>query len=137
MKKNDVVGKIKVGRFNVEITEDDVLCLLCSAFNGGISYWAILDNAGSEWDTDDDMTLEEKAVDILIRQNKPIVLIDFECDDTRFYLNTKALINGLKIYIESGGKDIVDGKSLDMGQCDSVAADAIFQYAIFGELIYC
>lgn len=111
-----------------EFTEDDLENIMITALEGGIGYWACLDN--SDWNQQPaDMPTSEYAWKIL-RDGGTLHFLDEEDDGAEYFLDLSSLLDGI-------GKCIVnkdwDG---DMDNIDAIVADMIIQYAIFGSVIY-
>lgn len=115
-----------------ELSEQDIIDLIDMALEGGIGYWCCLDNSTEDW-TSIRKEYPEACIDErfyhLLKQNKKIHLIDEE-GETDYYLDMKALLVGIQTAID---RDYWDG---DMDSADAFTGDAIFQCAIFDDLIY-
>ena len=87
--------------------------------------------------------LGEYASEQISRGGKLAVWLDepFEDDKTCYMLDRDKFLAGFKLWVENDGDsydaiDYSDG-SVDCGQIDALCADAIIQYALFGELVFC
>jgi hypothetical protein len=65
----------------------------------------------------------------LLLENKGIRFVDEEDEDKTYELTLQMLLTGVERYINHVG-------STDMDDIDAAAADMIFQYALFGEVVY-
>lgn len=125
-----------VGTATIEIplTERDIETIMVTALEGGIGYWAMLDNTGSLWEEKPkDEPISTWATKILL-DGKSIKLIDEEDDDgherTEHNLTLNMLIKG---YTQNA-KERPHDSSIDDG--DIITADCIVQYALFDEIVY-
>ena len=120
----------------VNVTESDVLDILCSALCGGIGYWAVLDNTSEDFENaPHDETIEETCARLLL-SGKSIRFEDVE-DEHTYELTLDKFVNGIEKAVNDEGFNIVDGYGeLDCCNIDACIADSIIQYAIFGEVIY-
>lgn len=133
MKKFDVVIT-KV----VKVTEEDIDDVMCSAFEGGIGYWACLDNTGEEFENAPDYEPYSETCTKILLKGGVVKLINNE-DGKLYTLNLDKLLNGIKRWVEIGGDvygAVCKDGSLDCGNIDSECADCIIQLALFGEIIY-
>ena len=122
----------------VNVTEEDIDDIMCSAFEGGIGYWACLDNTSEEFENAPDYESYSETCTKILLKGGAVKLIDNE--DWKLYtLNLNRLLYGIVRWVEIGG-DVYgavrkDG-SLDCGNIDSECADCIIQLALFGEIVY-
>lgn len=125
MKKFEVKVEIRV-----ELTHQDIDDIMVAALEGGINYWC--DEAaveGGEY-------LGKYASDQISRGGT-LLLHDTDEDAYR-KLDLEKFLKGFKLWLENGGDEygaIEDGK-VDCCNIDADCADAIIQYALFGEVIY-
>ena len=113
----------------IKVSDKDIDDILCAAFEGGISYWAIKarpknDNFFGASYASDAMT---KGATIII-----------ETDDGQSLELTKdKFMDGLqKAATRCNHLFKMEGDGLDIGYIDANAADVIVQMAVFGEPIY-
>lgn len=112
-----------------EITEEDISDIVITAIEGGIGYWACLDNTGEEFENaPKDEAVSETVARILLN-NGSVTLIDEEDDYARYELTLEKLLNGIEKYAQENG-------GIDMDYLDAIMADMIVQYAIFCEVVY-
>ncbi len=116
----------------MKFSEQDLFDLVCTALNGGISYWAGVDCRTPEWENVKGNGLEEKFFNILLNGGKVTLYDDTEegYDDGQYFIDLESLKDGIRITIEEGQWDG------DMDEHDAETADCVFQNAIFGELVY-
>lgn len=117
------------------LTQQDIDDIMVSALEGGINYWCRRVVVQGNY-------LGEYASDQISRGGALAVWLDepFEDDKTCYVLDCDKFLAGFKLWIENGGDsydaiDYSDG-SVDCGQIDALCADAIIQYALFGEIIF-
>ena len=115
---------------SIWLTEEDITDIIITALEGGIGYWACLDNTGDEFENaPKDEAVSETAARIILN-NGTLVFEDADDYDSqaRYELTLEKLLNGIEKYANENGFDI-DLLDADM-------ADAIVQYAIFCEIVY-
>ena len=115
-----------------ELEEQDIIDLIDMAIEGGIGYWCCLGNDTPEWDAIreeyPDACIDERLYRIL-EKGGSVILIDEE-EDEKHELTMQDLLNGIQNAIIKG---YWDG---DIDSADAESGDAVFQCAIFGDLIY-
>ncbi len=135
--------------FSVEhtLTEGDILDVLTTAIEGGIGYWACLDNACQDWkDARIQWINEHKSeenpdpipcyCDVayqVMKNGKAVILIDEE-EGVEQQLTFEKFLAGCAKYCSWRGKDI--HKMMEESEFDAEDADGIIQFALFGEWIY-
>lgn len=114
-----------------EYTDQDMEDIIVTALEGGIGYWACLNN------TTDDFKDQPKDTPVsewcwhLLKEGKELCFLDAEYpDDAEYHLCLLCLLDGIRKAIFNGNWDG------DMDSLDAIVADAIIQYAIFGDCIY-
>lgn len=123
--------------FAVVVTPEDIDDIMCTALEGGITYWCNRAKVVGDY-------LGEYGHEQIARggELKMHVVEPFDEEDTEWYtLSKEKFMNGLEMYLktQNGGKilDIVDDKlTLDTSCVDANVADYIVQYALFREEIY-
>ena len=123
-----------------ELSEETVRDIITTAIEGGINYWAGLDNSKQEYQ-DAIQRLKQKHEELyyesivieLWNNHDSLTLYDLD-DDTRYTLSKDDFVKGCELYETHTGKSIV--KAFDDSDFDANDADMIFQYAIFGEVIF-
>ena len=121
----------------INLTAEDIEDLVVTALNGGIGYWACLDNTTHEWDSyGEDDYVDSFAAKILMCGNE-LRFIDNEDRETEYVLTLEMLLDGVKRYVEEGYDQYdVFGDEVDMGNCDAEVADMIMQLAMFGDIVF-
>ena len=125
MKKYEVKVEIRV-----ELTQENIDDIMVTALEGGITYWC------SEASPECGELLKEYPSEQSSRGGA-LLLYDFEEEAYR-RLDLEKFLKGFKLWVENGGDEygaIEDGK-VDCCNIDADCADAIIQYALFGEVIY-
>ena len=115
---------------NIIITTNDIDDIMCSALEGGITYWCCRAEVVGDY-------LGEWAHEQIARGGT-LLLHDAEEDEVYELTSTK-LINGIRMAIENG--DYADygwctNGELDTCQIDADVADTIIQYALFDEIMF-
>ena len=111
-------------------TEEDLKDILITALEGGIGYWACLDNTEGAWsEQPENMPTSEYAWKILYDCGT-LHFTDEEDDDAEYALNLADFFKGIGLAIKN--KDW-DG---DMDTLDACVADCIMQYAMIGSVVY-
>lgn len=127
-------------RVDYETLEDIVV----TALEGGIGWWACLDNTGAEWDDEpEDMAASEYAA-LLIANGKKLVFSDAtgewgKDDDPQcpWTVDEDTITQGISRYLESeNGTSIVKNGKIDTFEIDADVASDIFQFGIFGECVF-
>ncbi len=115
---------------NGTITQQDIDNLMCTALEGGITYWCREAEVVGEY-------LGEYASDQISRGGK-LILHDAESSD-KWELDIEKLMQGMKLWVENGDDRyhaIQPDGSVDCGEIDGEMADLIVQYALFGEVVF-
>ena len=111
-------------------TDEDLKDILITALEGGIGYWACLDNTEGEWSKQpENMPTSEYAWNILCDCGA-LHFIDEEDDNKEYVMTMADFFRGISFAIKN--KDW-DG---DMDSLDACVADAIMQYAMLGSVVY-
>lgn len=116
----------------IEIEEQTLEDLVVTAIEGGINYWALLHNEIEGFYAEED---PQESTSIVVwhrlRDGKPVGFSDQEEDEGEIWaLTLEKLLNGIKINAEKRPFDS------NLENMDAVTADCIFQYALFGDIIY-
>ena len=112
----------------ITLTEEDITDIVVTALEGGINYWACLDNTTDEFNNaPDDEPISITTAKILL-SGGTVIFYDNEDDLAVFKLTLDKLLKGIKNYAEWRG--------FDMDYIDADMADCIVQYALFDEVVY-
>ena len=138
---------IKV-ELEVIVMPEDIDDIICTALEGGIGYWACLDNSPEEFGNAPKEETVSETTSILLKGGKTIILIDEE-EDERHELTLEKLLAGIKMYLEDKQRPyniLADDLNsagysrgtyeLDCCMVDADVADMIIQYAVFGEVVF-
>jgi hypothetical protein len=115
-------------------TKNDLLNIITTGLEGGIGYWACLNNDTPEFDEFDklNMLLSEKVAEILWRGGS-VELFDtdynYENAD-KWELTLDKVVKGVIKYMET------DSKTFELDNLDALDCDKIIQYGLFGELVF-
>lgn len=116
----------------VVISKEDIDDIMVSALEGGITYWVdkVEPRCGIEFDFASDVI--SKGGSIIIHDNE---------EDATYELTKAKLLQGIRMYAEQPKNsdifEVIDHElHIDCGMVDAEVADAIIQYALFGEIIY-
>lgn len=129
--KEEVVGSYVADK--VDVTAHEVNIVLCNGLEGGIGYWACLDNRDSveEFKDKPKTTYLSDWCTKIILEGKSIRLLDAEDHDVVLgELTLEKLINGIKLNVKNRDWDN------DIHNGDATTADCIIQYAVFGDIVY-
>lgn len=115
-----------------EYTEEEMQDIVITALEGGIGYWACLDNTTPEFKNEPKDTPTDVWCWQLLKEGKSLRFIDAEDVDEgeTWWLTLQMLLNGIGSAIAKG---YWDG---DMDNVDGDVADSIFQFAMFGDVAY-
>lgn len=125
-----------------ELTKEELLNLCVTALEGGIGYWACLRNDLPLFEACREkfksLPISEVVLERLYEDDGKGVVIfeDAESEDEKpeiWRLTLKKLKKGVKIFEEQYGSL---SKRMDENNFDADDADKIFQYALFGELVF-
>jgi hypothetical protein len=115
-------------------TKNDLLNIITTGLEGGISYWACLNNDTPEFDKFDksNMPLSEKVAEILWRGGSVELFdTDYNYDDAdKWELTLDKVVNGIIKFMET------DSKKFQLDDLDALDCDKIIQYGLFGELVF-
>lgn len=112
-----------------ELTEEDITDIIITALEGGIGYWACLDNTGEEFENAPKEEAVSETTARILLNNGSVTFIDEEDEYARYELTLEKLLNGIEKYAQENG-------GIDMDYLDAIMADVIVQYAIFCEVVY-
>lgn len=128
--------EIKIN-LTVRLTDEDIEDIVVTALEGGIGYWACLDNTSKEYEkAPEDEPVSITATKILLNGGT-IRFFDEEDDDRPLDMDINDLREGIQKWIEGGESVTVDSDGrLDLCDLDALGADCIFQNALLGEVVY-
>jgi len=123
----------------IAVTDQDLCDIMCTALEGGIGYWACLDNTREEWkkyETEEykDACIDEIATLILL-EGKTLYFLDAEGEDEIYALTLEKLLSGISKVVAIDSTLLENGE-LDLCSIDAEVADSIIQYGIFNELVF-
>lgn len=116
----------------VEVSQQDIDDILCTAFEGGIDYWVSSIKKPYTKENREEF-LAEKGAEYyheLVTRGCSIGIVSEDGDKLELTLENVA--KGIQMFADKN-----PGHDLDPGNIDSIGADAIVQYSVFGELVYC
>lgn len=112
----------------VNLTQQDIDDIMCTALEGGICYWCGRAEVVGEM-------LGDYAHEQISRGGS-LILHDAESSD-KWELTLEKFLRGVELYIKNGDRVTVeDFKLVDYGELDADDADCIVQYALFGKLVF-
>ena len=112
---------------HLRVSPQDVDDIMCSALEGGISYWCSEAEVNGNY-------LGTYAHEQISRGGT-LRLHDAE-EDEQYELTMEKFLNGLNLFLENRPDLVSDHGCIDAGDFDGVCADSIVQLALFGELIF-
>lgn len=121
---NNIVAVAKVER---RLTEQDIESIMVGGMEGGIGYWAGVDN--TEWKKPITEPNSMWATKLLLDGEK-VVFYDVEDYEEQWSLDLEKLIKGYELNFNKRAWDC----SLEDG--DAGTYDAIIQLALFGKIVY-
>ena len=100
--------------------------IVVTALEGGIGYWAVLDNTTKIWDKYDycDLPCSQAAFELLYN-GKSLKFYDTVDETEVWHLTWTKLIKGVELFGGVKEEDI-----------DATVADQIIQYALFGKIVF-
>ncbi len=113
--------------YNVEVDNECIDDIMSTALEGGITYWC--DDAEVVGDYLGNYASEQ------ISRGGTLKLHDTEEDKT-YELTREKFLTGLAKVVGERGLDVLIKGKVDASNIDAEDADAIIQYAIFGEVVY-
>ena len=131
-----------------EVLTEQQLADLLSNFFGircGFDQWEVekgelYDGASEELaderlaeDSDEEVCFEEVLARMLFKGGA-ICLLEADTEDEWHIVDLNKIINGIKLYFKNPGDCHSVQEIVEQG--DALDADAVFQYAVYGEIIY-
>jgi hypothetical protein len=121
---------IGVATIQHNVTEKDIESIMVGGIEGGIGYWAVLNNVGENWrDKPSDEPSSICSTKLLL-EGKEVEYYDTEDEDDRWNLTLEKLINGYELNLKQRNWD----SSIENG--DASTCDCIIQYALFGKIVF-
>lgn len=114
-----------------DYVDAETLCdVLCTAVEGGIGYWCMIDNTTEDFKEtyEKGMNTSESVSYILIAKKGKVILKDTE--GVSHSLSLEKLLSGISLNALQRPFDC------DLECHDTITADCIIQYAIFGRIVY-
>ena len=127
-----IVGTAKI---EIGLSENDIDNIIVTGLEGGINYWAKLQNVGELWkDKPKEVSISQWVTHLLINgyevQFSDTELMEGEDD----YLFPSLTLDKLMKGYAQNHKERPWDSSIENG--DATTSDCIIQYAIFGKLVY-
>ena len=121
----------------ITLTDEDIEDIVVTALEGGIGYWACLDNTGKEFeDAPEDEPVSITAAKILLNGGR-LCFYDEEDDSRPIEMTMTDLENGIVGWIGYCGTISLDSDHrIDLCDLDAEGADIVFQIAMLGEVVY-
>lgn len=120
--------EIKVSYY---LTDEDLENIVVTALEGGIGYWACLDNDNGDFMGIPKGTATSEWCWQILQNGGSLHFFDAEdIAGDEWYMDISDLFTGIGLAIRNHEWDG------DMDVLDAYVADCIFQYAIFGSVIY-
>lgn len=118
----------------VQINAEDIDDILCTAFEGGITYWcnSVQSMMSLDWHKENHA---EYASEVISRGGDLVL----STDDGDKVLTLKTFLTGLQMVLDEFVIDLemIGGEFYICTDCiDADLADVIVQYSLFGELVY-
>lgn len=113
-----------------QLTANDVDSIICTAIEGGISYWAGVNNTGVQWEQRPKGICLSEWITILLLAGHEVEFYDVEDKSEKWTLSLAKLMLG---YVQNCMERPHD---CDIEQGDATTADCIIQYALFETLVY-
>lgn len=111
----------------VNLTQQDIDDIMCTALEGGICYWC--GRVDVMWGQAGKSTHEQ------LTRGGILILHDAESAQT-WELTLGKFLNGVKLYLEQGCHVQIEDNAIDAGDIDANDADCIVQFAIFEEVVF-
>lgn len=127
--KNEVSGFTIEPTLEVLVTTQDIDDIMCTALEGGITHWCCKAKPVGR-------RLGVFAHEQISRGGS-LILYDAESSD-KWELTRDKFLTGFKNWLEAGSSDagVLIGNEVDTGGIDAECADAIIQFALFGEVVF-
>ena len=114
-------------KFNVEVTNQDIDDIMCTALEGGITYWCRrAEVVGGRY-------LGEYAHEQISRGGS-LMLYGAKSSD-KWELTLDKLKQGLTVWVQNNPDILLSGE-IDEVDINADCTDTIIQYALFGEVVF-
>lgn len=132
---------LSIEETKVALSEEDITDIVIEGLEHGIGYWSILDNTGKEYEeAPEDEPVAITTAELLLA-GKTIIFEDTEDENEKWELTLEKLLAGIQMYLNTpNGKGCLES---DLEECvlnpcnvDADTADCMFQYALFGEIVF-
>ena len=114
-------------------SSEDIIDIISSAIYD-IGYWACINNDSEIWKSTSNSLPEDRTFEdvffTILKNGQSVELLDTEDEDGPWELTIEKLLHGIQLTINNGDWDG------DMDMIDGEVGDIIFQYALFGEIVY-
>ena len=124
------------------VSREDIENICVTALEGGIGYWAQLNNANADWRAARKKHRDQPTAIVFARglmDGIPMTFIDAtgEVNDT-WTMTIDDLLSGISQYYAGVDKKghALGGSTLDFDDWDADHADCVFQLGIFGEEVF-
>ena len=115
------------------ITEEQLKDIIIDGIETGISYWACLNNDTEEFEkyyNTTELSTSEIVAEILLNGGE-VEITDLEGDEEpKYKLTLERLLKGIAMNEEKRPHDC------DLENYDAITCDAIFQYALYDEVVF-
>ena len=125
--REKVVGTAKI---EFPLTEKNIDTIMSLALEGGIGYWAVLNNSTPDFENKPDNRFTTEWATQLLLDGKEIEFFDAENENERWKLDLQKVIKGFALNHQNRPHD----SNLENG--DVTTGDCIIQYALFDKLVY-
>lgn len=114
------------------ISTSDIENIIISGIEGGINYWAIIDNGTEPFKElkDSGLCLSQKVVEIILNGGEVAITDIEEGEEAKYKLTLERLIKGVELNMKNRKWDC------DLESGDASTMDCIIQYAIFDDVIF-
>lgn len=114
----------------VTLSQKDICNIMVTGLEGGIGYWAVLDNSKTEWKDKPKGEPSSMWATKLLIEDKEVHFYDAEDEDEKWVLTLPRLLSGYAQNMRERPHD----SNIENGDADT--ADCIIQYALFNKLVY-
>lgn len=114
------------------ISTSDIENIIISGIEGGINYWATIDNSTDAFKElkDSGLCLSQKVVEIVLNGGEVSIEDMEEGEDAKYKLTLERLLKGIELNMKNRKWDC------DLENGDATTMDCIIQYAVFDDVIF-